>query len=182
MKLENSDPLAFLLCEPVGGMEAQGIRQLGDSPDEKHLRPEALNICCEQTHVDVNYLMTVLGFGIVPAFGLALSLWHLNSVLYFTELHIQAVAYGSSLSKISRWRWGKAWGSTDCSLKGVQRRGAARREGESRFAGMYMRDAPNSHCHGNKICHCYLEAETVFFQFPNLIDHNQRDCKFHACP
>lgn len=46
-------------------MQAQGIRQRGDSPDEKHLRPEDLNICFEQTHVDVNYLMTVLGFGIV---------------------------------------------------------------------------------------------------------------------
>lgn len=55
-------------------MEALGIWQLGDSPDEKHLRPEDLNICFEQTHVDMNCLMTVLGFAIVPVFGLALSL------------------------------------------------------------------------------------------------------------
>lgn len=51
-----------------------GNRATRESPDEKHLRPEDLLICFEQTHVDVNYLMTVLGFSTVPVFGLALSL------------------------------------------------------------------------------------------------------------
>lgn len=45
-----------------------------ESPDEKYLHPQDLYICFEQTHVDVNYLMTILGFDTVPVFGLALSL------------------------------------------------------------------------------------------------------------
>lgn len=45
-----------------------------ESPDERHLHPEDLHVCFEQTHVDVNYLMTVLEFSTVPVLGLALSL------------------------------------------------------------------------------------------------------------
>lgn len=51
-----------------------GNQSTRESPDERHLHPEDLHVCFEQTHVDVNYLMTVLGFGTVPVLDLTLSL------------------------------------------------------------------------------------------------------------
>lgn len=96
-------------------------------------------------------------------------------MFYFTELRTQAVAYGSSLSKISngdggrevreRGRAGeeereKREGGQERRLwlqgcAGEQRRG---QEQPSGFARVDTRDTSNPRRHGNKICHCYLEV------------------------
>lgn len=35
---------------------------------------------------------------------------------------------------------------------------------------------------GTRFATAIWKSKQCVFQFPNLIDHNQRDCKFHACP
>lgn len=65
---------ASLLGKANGRTEALSIIWRGEeSPDEKHYGPRDFNICLAQTHVDVNCLMTVLGFHTVPGLGWALS-------------------------------------------------------------------------------------------------------------
>lgn len=35
---------------------------------------------------------------------------------------------------------------------------------------------------GTRFATAIWKSKQCLFQFPNLIDRNQRDCKFHACP